>query len=163
MISPKSCIPLSLLLALGCTPPAETPPQETGQGKPQVVWIDIPDTQDRMLVTMGAGQQREAVTDVPWTQEMRETAVQDGFTRGRDAHMTRAVYGFHCRSLSISTNSYAVLSEQGETLTSQLFAKPNLQPAEPGSTAARYLVAACDDELAPAAIKRLLGIEPPAR
>jgi hypothetical protein len=158
----KAWLPLSLFLALGCTPPADTLPQSTDQKKAQVVWIDIPETQDRMLITVGTGPQREAVVDVPWTQKMRNKAVEDGFSRGRDAHVTRALYRFYCGELAISTHSYAVLSEQGETLTSRVFPKAKPQTAVPGTTAARYLVAGCENRLAPAQIKRLLGPKPAA-
>ncbi len=158
----KAWLPLSLLLALGCTPPADTLPQNADQKKAHVIWIDIPETQDRMLITVGKGRQREAVIDVPWTREMRDKSDKDGFSRGRDAHVTRALYRFDCGALTISTHSYAVLSEQGETLTSMVFPDAKSQPALPGTTAARYLVAGCENDLAPAQIKRLLGTTPAA-
>jgi hypothetical protein len=158
MHAPKTWIAVSILLAFGCAPPAEHPPQSADKQEAHAIWLDIPETEDRMLITVGDGRQREAVVDVPWTQETRDTAVEGGFARGRDAHVTRALYRFDCAGLAISTRSYAVLSKKGETLTSRVFPKAKSQPAAPGSTAARYLVAGCQDELAPAEIKRLLGM-----
>ena len=158
MHAPQTWTAVAILLALGCTPPAEHPAQGADEQEARAVWLDIPETEDQMLITVGAGRQREAVVDVPWTQEMRDKAVEDGFARGRNAHVTRALYRFNCTGLAISTHSYAVLSKQGETLTSQVFPKANPQPVALGSKAARYLVAGCQDELAPVEIKRLLAM-----
>lgn len=154
----SSVVPALIVSLLGCTPPSETPPAAEAPAGPR--WIDIDETEDRMLVTVGAGRQREAVVDVPWTAEMRSKAVADGFARAKDAKVTRALYRFDCNRLLISTRSYSVLSEKGETLTSQLFPDAKASAVEPGATAARYLVTACEGELAPATKAKLL---PPAQ
>jgi hypothetical protein len=140
------------LISLGCTR-QELPEPEATANSP--AWAAIPMTEDRILVLVDNGPVREAVVDVKWDDATRKQALADGFTRAMQAVSTRAIYRFNCKTLSIQTQSYSVLSERGETLTSQVHMAPKSSPVEPGKPSARYLAAACKDGLRPKQLQKL--------
>ena len=142
-----SLVPALALVFAACTPPPD--PISDAEKNPGWSWMEIDGTNDSMLITVGAGRHREAVIDVPWTDKERAKGVADGFKRASEAKVTRAQYRFDCDRLMMSMYSFAVLSEKGETLASQVTAKAKPYEPKMGATGARYLVAACEGELAP--------------